>query len=145
MDILQKLAIDSECTALTLRFFRALDERDHAVCADLMAPDGVWERQGVLLRGGASVMHALELRAPGRRTCHVITNVIAAVQDAEHCRVQFYLVAYEGADGQDGKPGVARLAGIRSCTDEMELTGKGWKIAHKSSSPLFTGPPASAP
>lgn len=142
MDAFQQLVIEAECAGLMLRFFRALDERDHTACAELMADDGVWERTGTSLRGSAQVREALDQRAPGRRTCHSISSVIATVLDERHCRVQFFLTAYEGKEGADAQPPIARLAGIRSCIDEMELTGRGWRIASKTSKPVFAGPPA---
>ena len=40
---------ESACIAATLRFFRALDARDHAACAAAFAPGGTWHRQGLAL------------------------------------------------------------------------------------------------
>jgi hypothetical protein len=142
MDALQKLVIEAACAAEVVRFFKALDERDHGTCADLMADEGVWERQGQRLRGGAQVLAALEERASGRRTCHSISSLLTTALDERHCTVTFCLTAWDGTEGADGaSPPLARLAGIRRCVDELALTERGWKLTAKTSRPLFAGPP----
>jgi ketosteroid isomerase-like protein len=132
-------ALQTELVALTLRFFDALDRRDNAACAAALAPDGVWERQGVALRGRPAVLEALAARSPERRTCHICTNLVATLTEPGKARVDFILTAYEGHEVADGSPPVAKLAGIRRCVDDMTLTAEGWRIAHKRSTGMFKG------
>src|SRR3546814_14073473 len=64
----------SGCLACVLKFFYALDIRDHETAASMLAPEGVWHRQGVALQGRAAVLEALAPRPESRRTCHIITH-----------------------------------------------------------------------
>lgn len=119
-------------TALVMRFFRGLDTRDHAAVAALMAPDGVWVRQGTRLNGPAAVMAALEQRPANRVTCHLISNLWAEQFDEQRARLNFYLTAYEGVMENGALTGT-RMAGVRYCTDELVYLEGGWRIKEKSS------------
>jgi ketosteroid isomerase-like protein len=122
----------AQATALVMRFFRGLDTRDHAAVAALMAPDGVWVRQGKPLNGPAAVMAALKQRPVNRVTCHLITNVWAEHFDAQRARLNFYLTAYEGSVTDSVIAGV-RMLGMRYCTDELVYLEDGWRIREKTS------------
>lgn len=131
-------AIEAACTAVTLRFFRALDRREHDAAAAVMAPDGLWERQGTPLKGRSAILAALEQRPASRATCHVVTNIAVEVLGDDHARVHFYLVAYDGTVSGTETP-VARLAGIRAGTDEMVRLPEGWRIQEKRSQAVLRG------
>jgi len=130
--------IEAACTAVTLRFFRGLDLRDHELSAAMMAPDGIWERQGKLIEGRAAILEALSQRPESRATCHVITNILVEVVDADRARVLFYLTTYEGAVAGSETP-VARLFGMRAGTDEMVRLPEGWRIKEKRSRAMLRG------
>lgn len=122
---------DAACRHV-LAFFSALDQRRHDEVAALMAPDGVWHRQGQALVGPQAVAAALAERDPARETAHIVTNLHAASDQDGRVRVHFYLLAYESrtAPGDDATP---RLVSIRSCTDEWIDTQAGWRLAQKTS------------
>ena len=132
-------------TALVMKFFAALDTREHRVAANLMAPDGVWWRQGRQLTGPAAVLAALEQRPANRHTCHVVTNVQFAHVDDQRAELSYYLTAYEslvddapeGAASADGATarGAApvRLAGILLSEDQLTVIDGQWRIHRKSS------------
>lgn len=132
-------AVEIECAKTTLTFFHLLDLRDGGGCAALIAVDGVWERQGKVLRGREAVSGALAERPTGRKTCHLVTNVVVTALGPREAKVDFCLLTFEGADSQDSAPPVGRPAGIRRCVDEMVLTDEGWRIARKSSAQVFRG------
>lgn len=132
-------ADSAACAASTLRFFRALDARDHAACAAAFAPGGAWHRQGRRLDTTAAIMASLEKRPADRTTTHLITNVIADRVDADRIVLRFLLTAYEGPVGVEGAAPVGKLAGILDCRDEYVRTAAGWCIADKSTRPLFKG------
>lgn len=116
-----------------LRFFYALDVRDHEGAAAMMAPDGIWHRQGVALKGRAAVLDALAKRPANRRTCHIITNFRVLASGAQHAEVAFYLTAYEGQLAAEAGNEGLRLLAIRDCRDSLTLTPDGWRIAEKCS------------
>lgn len=81
---MQSMQIKAACEAVVLTFFHALDTRRHDAAAALMAPEGVWMRQGKRLCGPQEVLAALDARAPERSTCHVITNLrLEAIEQAD--------------------------------------------------------------
>lgn len=132
---------ERECAALTLKFFRSLDRRDHAACCQCFEEDGAWERAGDVLKGRAAIDEALQRRTATRRTVHMVSNVSVELLSPASARVNFILTAYEGDVGTEKADPAARLAGIRDCVDELTLTQDGWRIARKSSIGLFRGGP----
>ena len=139
-----KAAARAACIDTTVRFFAALDRFDHAACVDLMTPDAEWDRVGTVFAGRAAVLAMLAQRIPSRRTCHVLANLSATLIDAEHARVEFCLLSYEGTVVAEGEPPVGRLASIRRGVDELRLGQQGWRIARKRSELVFNGGPATA-
>lgn len=135
------------CEAVVLTFFHALDTRRHDAAAALMAPEGVWMRQGKRLCGPQEVLAALNARAPERSTCHVITNLrLEAVEQASdpaddterrpngkpsRATVGYFLTAYDSVPHEQG--GAPRLVSIRECRDVLVATQDGWRLADKSS------------
>jgi hypothetical protein len=125
------------CARATLSFFHALDTRRYEDVAALMAPDGVWLRQGAELAGPAAVLAALQARPAARTTCHVVTNLRVEPAQAEaageplRASVYFYLSAYD--NGGSGDAQGMRLVAIRDCCDELVKTPQGWRISRKSS------------
>ena len=138
-EAMQTIEIKAACEAVVLTFFHALDTRRHDAAAVLMAPDGVWMRQGKRLCGPQEVLAALNARAAERSTCHVITNLrLEAVEqssDAEHtparATVGYFLTAYDSVPQEQG--GAPRLVSIRECRDVLVATPDGWRLADKSS------------
>ena len=139
MDRQAEMAIELACEATTVRFFFHVDRQDDGAAAKLFEPDGVWERQGRTIRGQVGVTNALAERPEGRRTCHVLTNLITTVLGDRSARVEFCLSTYEGSETEGGAAPVGRLAGLRRCVDEMVFVDDGWRIARKSSEAVFRG------
>ncbi|MEO6985770.1 MAG: nuclear transport factor 2 family protein [Paralcaligenes sp.] len=139
---MEKIRLDSsegsvqwDCSDVTLSFFHFLDTRCYSDVAALMAPNGVWLRQGQKLVGPDAVLAALNARSATRTTCHAVSNIrVALFEQAgqRHARVFFYLTAYDDSDSPE-RTGL-HLVAIRDCCDELIETEDGWRILEKSSS-----------
>lgn len=136
---LPAIADEAACFAATLRFFRALDARDHATCVAAFAPGGVWHRQGKQLDTAEAIAASLDARAKDRATCHVITNLISEESAPDRVVVRFVLTAYDGSVQPDGSTPTGRLAGMMDGRDEYLRTSSGWRLLDKSTRPLFKG------
>ncbi len=75
-----------------IRFFRALDDRDEATLVRLLAPGGVWHRQGAELRSEADIAAAMAERSPTMRIHHLLTNVFAEAHGADEAVVTAYML-----------------------------------------------------
>jgi hypothetical protein len=132
-------ADEAACIAATLRFFRALDARDHTACVAAFAPGGAWHRQGRRLDTAEAISASLEARPSDRSTAHLITNLLAEPQGADRMVVTFLLTAYDGAVQSDGSAPAARFAGMLDGRDEYVRTPQGWRLADKRTRPVFKG------
>jgi hypothetical protein len=129
MTPIEQIAIKHACERTVLDFFSALDSRDDESVVGYMAADGIWERAGARLEGRDSVMEALAVRPKQRVTCHAVNNMRIEVRDNDHAVVRFYLIAYEGHEGETS----FRIAAIRECSDTLTRIEDRWLIALKQS------------
>ncbi len=129
----------SACITATLKFFRALDARDHAACVAAFAEGGIWHRQGQALDTPQAMMASLEKRPVGRVTAHLLNNLIAESSGPDRITVRFLLTAYDGPATEDASAATPRFAGVLDATDEYRRTAKGWQLAVKSTRPVFKG------
>ncbi|TKR53309.1 nuclear transport factor 2 family protein [Allopusillimonas ginsengisoli] len=111
------------------RFFRALDARDHAGVAGLMAARGTWVRQGTSLVGPEAVLQALEERDPQRVTAHIVSNLWIEIATETEAQARFYMTAFETRSGQD----TPQMLGVRDCVDDLILEDGTWRIWRKES------------
>lgn len=128
---------EAACFAATLQFFRALDARDHAACVAAFAPGGAWHRQGKRLDTPEAILAALDSRPANRRTAHLVTNLMAEPLEGGRFAVRFLLTAYDGTVEADGAAPVPRFAGMLDGRDEYVRTPQGWRLADKSTRPVF--------
>jgi SnoaL-like domain len=122
------------------RFFLYLDERRYDDLCALMAPNGVWYRQGKALRGPVEVLEALKLRPAGATTRHLITNVIVDMIDDTHAQATHYLaVFFHGAEKPPSLPVPIELPRHISIFREefTRTTSDGWRVAAMSEIPTF--------
>jgi hypothetical protein len=68
------MEIEHECKALSSAFAYHLDRREYQKLADLFAPDGVWIRHYVPLRGREAILAAMAERPSTQFTRHVTTG-----------------------------------------------------------------------
>lgn len=128
-----------EVERLIYRFFLSLDERRYGDVAVLMAPDGVWHRQGRELRGPGDVMEALKLRPGGATTRHLITNVIVDITDVGQAEATFYLaVFFYGADVPPKLPVPIELPRhVSIFSARFTRANADWRVSHMSEVPTF--------
>lgn len=85
------------------RFYRCIDEANYDGLCEMVAPDGIWHRQGLALRGPAMVKEALLKRAPGVVAAHVLSNLTIDFPSAEEANVWCYATTFR-SDSQTVRP-----------------------------------------
>jgi len=120
------------------RFYYYLDERRYEDMAAMMAPDGVWFRQGTELRGPAEVLQALRTRAADTSVRHVMANGFADVDAQGETSVQIYQTVYKGRAAQGQVP-VASGPDSMSAVSVRLRRGEGdsWQIVSLRSQRQF--------
>jgi SnoaL-like domain len=73
------------------RLFLTLDSNDYSDVASCFHTTGVWHRQGQILTGRPDIVSALEKRPAGRKTLHVITNIVADSTDVNATDASFFI------------------------------------------------------
>lgn len=128
------------CQQAIHRFYAALDASDMDAVSAAMADDGVWHRQGQALRGPAAVQAALAQRPAGRRTAHLVQNLLVDVIDPGHAQAQFMTLVYRH-DADAPLSGAAPLGGPLSISFHRErlvcTKGGVWKFVEKVSERRF--------
>ncbi len=124
---------------ITNRFYYCLDEFRYHDLAALMREDGVWHRQGKVLKGRAQVLAALEERPRTQRIRHVITNAFLESESADAASLIAYLTAYKYDDGKPIKAtptidGPFRLLLVKK---HFARTNGKWMIAESAGAPEF--------
>ena len=132
MDLQEAQRTESACAALTVRFFHHLDRRDYERVVGLVAPDGVWLRQGVPIVGRAALLDTLHARPADLTTRHLLSNIVVDRSDPQTAIVHYELSVYS-ADAS----GPARLRSLMTGQDRLERDGDGWRIRLKRAEPVF--------
>lgn len=122
------------CENQVMLFFRHLDDRQYDALAALIAPHGVWRRQGKLLTGPEQARAALANRSATMRIAHLITNLACEQLDAERCAMRGYMLVVRHDPGA-AVTGPLPLKGVESIRDlQVQLVcheGK-WLISELS-------------
>ena len=131
------------CSQAVMRFYGALDAGDIAGVASWIAPEGVWHRQGQVLRGPAEVLAALQQRPAGRVTAHLVNNLVIDLDEASGVATARYMLMVFRHDrsqaGEGAVPITGSLLSITETTDQWcELPGIGWRAMNKLGRALFT-------
>lgn len=141
MDINARLAIEAECRNLLIAFGRSLDDGDSAAAAELFAPDGVWDRQGVLVRGPEAVRAVIDQRPRGRVMRHIFTNMVIDVTDGGHAEGRaYYMVFIDEGNGASGDQIPRPLVGPERLGDYLNKfvrIGTCWRIAYNGAKRIF--------
>ncbi len=124
-----------EASQTLSRFFRCLDENNFPGLVALMAPGGVWHRQGEQLSGEASIMAAMGKRPPHRRVHHLLSNLIADVSGNEATVTAYmFVVRHDGA--VQGPAPLTGLESVRTLRVRMTRTAAGWRIQDLGGDPV---------
>lgn len=89
----------AELVQQTHRFYYYLDEMRYDDLVGLMREDGVWHRQGKVLKGRAQVLAAMHERPSTLVIRHVITNAFLEEARDNEATLIAYLTAYRFDDG----------------------------------------------
>ena len=122
------------------RFFLHLDLGEYRELSNMMADDGVWERQGKELRGPAMTMAAMQERPEGRTTLNVVTNFVVDVSGPDAASASFYMVAWRH-DGDTRPQGAVPMELPRSAQIFRAKLGKvkgKWRIRHMFGTPVLS-------
>ena len=84
---------------LVARFYRALDHGTPADVAAVFAPDGEWLRLGERLVGPRAVTEALDKRVPGRRSRHLVSNLLVDAEGEDRIVASYAVTVYAGLAG----------------------------------------------
>lgn len=124
---------------LTHRFYYYLDEMRYKDLVALMREDGVWHRQGKVLKGHAQVLSAMEERPRSQRIRHIITNAFLSESDEKSATLIAYLTAYKFDDGKEHKPPVTISGPFRLLLVKKRFVQEGgtWRIAETAGTPEF--------
>jgi hypothetical protein len=135
-----------EAVYTVMRLYRCLDERDYKGVAALMAPDGVWHRQGEQLVGEAEILKALSKRSPTLVIHHLLSNMFADVADDDAVQVTGYLqvVRYDDGAPVSGPAPFLGVENIRTIRANLAPTAHGWRIQCMSTDPIRFAAPSSA-
>jgi ketosteroid isomerase-like protein len=131
------------CSQAVMRFYGALDAGDIAGVASWMAPEGVWHRQGQVLRGPAEVLAALQQRPAGRVTAHLVNNLVVDLDEAgDTASVRYMLLVFRHDRQQEGTGPVAIAGSLLSITETTDvwrkMPGAGWQAVLKEGRTLFS-------
>ena len=128
-----------EIQGLIYRFFFYLDEQEYDELTALMAPTGVWHRNGKALKGPEGVMEAMKMRPVGFTTRHLITNIMVDVDGADRAQATFYMTVFvHTGDARPSGPLPIELPLHCSVFSETFVrTAQGWRIAELEGSATF--------
>lgn len=120
-----------QCENQVMLFFRHLDERSYDALAALLAPDGIWRRQGKVLRGPQQVLNALQQRSPTMKITHIITNLVFDKYDTQCCTMRGYMqvIRHEPGGPVQGPCPLQGIESIRNVQIQMHQVADSWLIA----------------
>jgi len=126
-------AIEWDCTQLLTRFFNSFDDWRYADMVAMFAPDGVWHRADMALKGSA-IMEALNARSPTQKVRHIVTNVVVEAESETSAQFTLYVTAYMHDSGELAKaPPKIRMPYLMLVVPgRLVRIGDQWKIASMS-------------
>jgi hypothetical protein len=137
--IADRATIQRDIEQMIFRFFLHLDEQQYDEVSALMAPEGTWLRNNVLLKGPAGVREAMRTRPVGFTTRHLITNIIVDIADSDHADVTYYMTVF--VHSGDAKPaGAVKMdvpMHVSIFRQKVVRTSAGWRIAELSGTATF--------
>jgi ketosteroid isomerase-like protein len=133
-------AIERACEKLSIAYARHIDFFEYDAFVDLFTEDGELQVLGTTLTGHAAIMGFLKGRPANRKSLHIFTNIWTNVIDETRAEGVTYLTLFR-ADQDGDKP--AKVPGPLMAgyyRDKFVRTAKGWRIARRDATMLFTCP-----
>jgi len=142
MDINERLAIEAECTRLVNAFCWHLDAFDYEDAIALFVPDCTVVRVNEVYEGHEGARKVLNSRAPDRRTCHLLNNMVVDVIDRDNAQSKAHCTIF-GHRGQLKEDEPAPL-GVPDSVGRFEArfrrTDAGWRMTKLHIIPNFSKP-----
>ncbi|EHP43753.1 hypothetical protein OR16_06629 [Cupriavidus basilensis OR16] len=82
------------CHQSVLLFYHGLDRGDYSLAMKQVAPDCLWERGGVLLRGPQQIEASVRRRSATQVARHIVSNFAVLRQDAESATAAYCLALH---------------------------------------------------
>lgn len=139
MDEMQRILIEKQCEALSIRFANYVDQGRAEDVANLFSGDGSFSRAGQVLDGPDQLRAFLEKRPSARVTRHVCTNIdVTLVSPTEATGVTYFLL-FDGSRENDteGPLPLMSPATLGEYHDNFVLTPEGWRIKKRRAQAVF--------
>ena len=133
----------AEAVHTVIRLYRCLDDRDYKGIAALMAPGGIWHRQGAALSSEAEILAAMAKRSPTLVIHHLLSNLFADIGADGSAMVTGYMlvVRYDNGSPVTGAAPFSGVENIRTIRVKLTSTANGWRILNADSDPIrFAAP-----
>jgi hypothetical protein len=133
----------AEAVHTVIRMYRRLDDRDYKGIAALMAPGGVWNRQGTALASEAEILAAMAKRSPTLMIHHLLSNMFADVAADGTAAVTGYMlvVRYDNGTPLTAAAPYTGVENIRTIRAKLTPTEAGWRILNADSDPITFAAP----
>ncbi|MEI2776132.1 MAG: nuclear transport factor 2 family protein [Tetrasphaera sp.] len=129
--------IADACHRVVVEFAHRLDHREFDRAAALFTPDGVWHRHGEDLVGTEQILETISARPPKLVERHVMTTIHVEVESADHARATAYVLIVRGEGDASGPVEIPQPQALGEFHDRLRRTAHGWRIAERSSTPVF--------
>lgn len=104
-DLLGRIAVEQAI----LHLFDRLDAGDAAGVAGAFAPHGIWHHGGRACAGPAAIVAEMGRRPAGRRTVHLVSNLLVVEMAAREAEVSFNTLTYAGPTPPGPEPVLLEL------------------------------------
>lgn len=125
------------CRRVVIEFSHRLDHREFDRVAGLFAPGGVWRRHGEELIGRQRVLEVVSARPASPIERHLVTTIHVEVDSPESARAVSYAVVIRGDRDATTETAGAGVVTVGEFHDQLVLTTDGWRIAERTSQPVF--------
>ena len=95
--LLRHMLMEWSCVKAMHRYTAAVDGDDIDLFLDAFTPDGVWERDGTILRGHEELRDFYLGRPRGDFSRHLMSNIRVEVLDQEHARAISSAIVFKAA------------------------------------------------
>ena len=131
MEMIERLAIEAECTRLINRFSWCTDTFAYDEAATLFVPDCVFSRADEAAEGIDGLLAFLDRRARDRRTCHIVSGIVIDIIDGDNAQGKAHALVFghKGALAEGEEAPLVSPDSIVRYEVRFRRTDAGWRIA----------------
>lgn len=138
MDRLEALDMQIGCTDVINRYAQAVNDHDVETFVAMFAPDGVWARPGMVMRGRDEIRAFISgIFSPDRPVRHVNGGAVIDAVGPNEARVRSITCVFDADRLIDGKALMKSPAYLAEYDDRMRRIDGRWLIAHRDTSVVF--------